>query len=413
MYGVVRNVHRAPGAHQHGSHNRVAVSETSTPTRISYVIGSLAIGGAETQLVRLVNSLDRSRFQPSIICLYPGGELQDVLAADVPVVSVDLARISHRVVRSKAALAVRMLLAIVRGLNSQRPEIVHAYLPMAYVLGGVAAWFWRVPVIIAGRRGLTSFEVYNTRRWRFLAETANRAIDLHICNSVAVRDYVIAREGIPPERTRVVHNGIDLPSPTPVPALPLAWRTEGPKAAMVANLIRYKGHREVIHAVADVTKRHPTFKLVLFGDGPERPLLTSLIRELGITDNVVLAGRQRDAATLMRAFDFTILGSSEEGFPNAVMESMACGVPVVSTAVGGVTELIDDGVHGLLVPYGNAAAMTQAILWMIEHPDRCRTMGEEARKRISDQFSTERMVSTTQAIYEQFLPRRARVTAGR
>jgi glycosyltransferase involved in cell wall biosynthesis len=175
---------------------------------------------------------------------------------------------------------------------------------------------------------------------------------------------------------------------------------------MVANFIGYKGHRQVLQAVGTVAKRHPSFRLVLIGDGPERPALTNLANELGIVGNVVFGGRHRDAPLLMRAFDFTVLGSFEEGFPNALMESMACGVPVVTTAVGGVTELVEDRVHGRLVPHGDPTAMADAIMWMIEHPHERRLMGERGMRRIADEFSTERMVGATQAVYEELLPRR-------
>lgn len=208
-------------------------------------------------------------------------------------------------------------------------------------------------------------------------------------------------------RTRVIHNGIDVPALVSVPQLPREWELTGPKAAMVANLIHYKGHEEVLHAITLITKTYPSFRLVLLGDGPERSALVRLAHDLGIASNVEFAGRRRDAATLVQAFDFTILGSSKEGFPNALMESMACGVPVVATAVGGVPELVEDGIHGRLVPYGDRAAMAEAILWMIEHPEERRIMGEKARDRIRSQFSTERMVRETQATYMELLPRRA------
>ena len=290
---------------------------------------------------------------------------------------------------------------------------MHAYLPLAYVLGGLAAWMLGVPLIIAGRRGLTSFEIYAVARWRRLAQLANRVIDVHICNSRAVRDWAIAKEGIRMERTRVIHNGIDVPALVAAPQLPEGWESAGPTAAMVANLIRYKGHREVLQAIALVIKRHPSFRLVLMGDGPERTALLNLAQDLGIIDSITFAGSRGDAATLVQAFDFTILGSSEEGFPNALMESMAYAVPVVATAVGGVPELVDDGIEGRLVPYGDPEVMAAAISWMIEHPEERRLMGEKARHRIADQFSTERMISATQAVYEELLPRRAPILAAR
>lgn len=371
------------------------------PVRVTFLIGSLAIGGAETQLVRLANSLDRSRFSPSIVCLWQGGELEDSVAPDVPVIRAVVPLGQRRVPGGRAVLAVQTLAALVRTLRHLQPEVVHAYLPAAYVLGGLVAWMLRVPIIIASRRGLTSFVTRGSGLW--LARLANRVIDVQICNSNAVRDWAVAKEGLNVDRTRVIPNGIDLPPLEPAPNLPDEWQSTGSKAVMVANLIRYKGHREVLQSIALVAKRHPSFRLVLIGDGAERTALVDLARELAITDNVTFAGRRRDAADLMRSFDFTVLGSSEEGFPNALMESMARAIPVVATAVGGVTELVKDGIHGLLVPYGDTAAMATAILWMIEHPDERRTMGASGRARIGSEFSTDRMVSATESVYEEVL----------
>ena len=377
-----------------------------SPIRVSYVIGSLAMGGAETQLVRLVNGLDRSRFTPSIVCLTQGGELEDVLSPDVPVIKLQGSRAASRPTRSRL-MGMQILAPLVRSLREQRPDVVHAYLPAAYVLGGLAAWLLRVRLIVAGRRGLTSIDVYKAAGWRVLARLANRVIDVYICNSRAVCDFAIAKESIPLKRLRVIPNGIDLPPlnlPSPLPA---EWESEGARAAMVANFIAYKGHRGVLQAVAQVVKIHPSFRLVLIGDGLERAALTNLTRELAISDNVIFGGMRKDAARLLTAFDFTILGSSEEGFPNALMESMASEVPVVSTRVGGVPELVEDGVDGLLVPYGELPAMAAAITWMIEHPQERRRMGKAARRRIAEHFSTERMVTSTQAVYDELLHRRA------
>ena len=378
---------------------------SSAPIRISYVIGSLAVGGAETQLVRLVNGLDRDRFRPSIICMSEGGALEDAVARDVPVIRPYESPAS-KPSWNRAILGARILTRLARAIRTQQPDIVHSYLPAAYVLGSLSAWWLRVPVIVAGRRGLTSVDIYGAVRWRLLAEFANRVIDVHICNSNAVRDLAIARERLKPEKTRVIHNGIDVPLLQEAPELPPEWESEAGHAVMVANLIRYKGHREVLQAVAVVVRRHPAFRLVLIGGGPERPDLVDRARNLGITENVVFAGALINAASLVEGFDFAILGSSEEGFPNALMESMARAVPVISTAVGGVPELVVDGKDGRLVPFGDIAAMADAISWMIEHPEERRLMGDAGRRRIAEHFSIDRMVTTTEAVYSDFVRRR-------
>src|SRR5260370_28912507 len=119
-----------------------------------------------------------------------------------------------------------------------------------------------------------------------------------------------------------------------------------PQAVMVANFIAYKGHAHVLRAVAMVVDGHPRFRIVLIGDGQERDPLERLTADLGVREHVVFAGQRRDAAELMQGFAFSILSSSEESFPNAIMESMAVAVPAVSTRCGGVSELVDDGTHG-------------------------------------------------------------------
>ena len=385
--------------------NRRLNGTTSAPIRITFLIGSLEIGGAETQLVRLVNSLDRSRFQPSILCLYAGGPLEAEVASDVKVSGVSLDRVGHRSVRSKALLAARILWTIGLGLRRQRPEIVHAYLPSAYVLGGIAAWLLGVPVIIASRRGLTTFQVYPYRRWQWLARFANRVVDLHLCNSESVRTHAVELEGLDRSRTAVIYNGIDIPPAAPVPELPAGWRPHKSTilAAIVANLIHYKDHRTLLEAVAEVAKDVPGFALVLIGDGPERAALEEQAERLQIADRIVFAGRQLNAARFLPAFDFTILASTEEGLPNVIMESMAHGVPVVATAVGGSRELIEDGVTGFLTASSNKDSLADGIRRMAADPDGRRRMGLASRCRIAQRFSVRRMVDATEAVYERLV----------
>jgi glycosyltransferase involved in cell wall biosynthesis len=365
------------------------------------VIGSLAVGGAETQLIRLVNGLDRERFDPSIICLVEGGALEGAIARDVAVVKPSGDRTATKGARKWLTVGRRALSILVGELLRRRPDIVHAYLPAAYVPAGLAGWCLRVPVIIAGRRGFTSGR-YATAWWRTLARLANQVIDIQICNSKAVREVAVGEEKVKCDRTRVIYNGMDLPQLNRV-ALPPEMASSDPQAVMVANFIAYKGHVHVLRAAAKVVQVRPRFRIVFIGDGSERPTLERLTADLGLREHVVFAGQRGDAAMLMKGFDFSILGSSEESFPNALMESMAVAVPVISTRVGGVSELVHDGMHGKLVPFGDVEAMAEAVVWMLDHPDERRRMGQAGRERIGTEFSTERMVAQTEAVYIEFL----------
>jgi glycosyltransferase involved in cell wall biosynthesis len=380
------------------------------PIRITYVIGSLEIGGAERQLVRLINGLDKSRFQPSLLCLTGSGPLQAELEKGITVASPRLPRISQTSRHDAVTTAIRLLSAIRREIRRQKPDIVHAYMMTAYVLAAVGGRAAGARLIIAARRGLVTHQEYPYRRWRVFARTANRLIDFHLCNSEAVRQLAVSQEGIPVEKTGVIHNGLDFDVQSEPVGLDPEWGV-GPGdgcAAMVANFHAYKGHLDVLAAVRLVVGRYPRFKLILFGDGAERTAIERYVQEHHLASNVVLAGARLDAANLLSAFDFSVLNSTQESFPNALMESMARGVPVISTRVGGVPELVRDGVDGILVESGNPEQLATAMLELLDDAEKRGAMGEMGRARIQSDFSVRSMITRTEAVYLNLLGRKQR-----
>jgi glycosyltransferase involved in cell wall biosynthesis len=387
---------------------------TRRPLRVEFLIGSLDVGGAERQLVRLANALDPERFEPHIVTMMAGGPLEADVRPGIRVTHLTLRRASERRRTGQKGWIVqglRLLYRLYAHLRAEQPDVLHAYLPAAYVMGALTGWTARIPVIIAGRRGLTSYHVYDVFRWRMLARLANRIVAVHLCNSEAVRSFAMEREGIPRDRTFVIPNGIDLPV-APAPPLEAPWRAPV-TAAMIANFTAYKGHTDVLRAMRRVAAARPGFKVVLFGEGRERREIEGLSAELGLNGSVVLAGARPDAARFLPGFDFSLLASTQEGFPNAVMEAMASGVPPLATAVGGVPELVDDGVTGVLVPPSDPERLADALIWMIDHPDERRRMGEAARARIAAEFSTASMLARTEELYETLATGRKPPQGGR
>jgi glycosyltransferase involved in cell wall biosynthesis len=177
---------------------------------------------------------------------------------------------------------------------------------------------------------------------------------------------------------------------------------------MIANLNSYKRHADVIEATSLIVGRRPRFKLVLFGEGPEQGSIRRLVSERHLERNVVLAGARLDAAELLPGFDLSVLASSKEGFPNVLMESMARGVPVVATRVGGVPELVRDGQDGRLVEVARPDQLAAAILELLDAPDLRRGMGAAGSARVRDLFSAETMVTRTENLYVELLSAEAR-----
>ena len=361
---------------------------------MTFLVGSLALGGTERQLVALANRLDRDRFEPEVVTWYGSDELSGELLGEISRTNLGL----NYLAGAGAADAVRVVNLVGRlasHFRRHQPAIVHAFLFSAYGPGALAARLAGVPVTIAGRRGLHGYS-HLPAPARLLGRRANRLIAGHLCNSSAVATWIRDHEPeVPPDRIFVVPNGIEAPGSA---ALPSGWRGEGPLAACVANFHPYKGHATVLRALALV----PGLRLVLIGHGPGRASAEQLALEFGVTDRVVFAGSRPDAAALLGGFDFTLLASDQEGMPNVVMESMVLGVPVIATAVGGSAELIRDGVDGLLVPPANPELLAARMRELAADCALRERLGAAAREAMVP-YSQATMARRVEAVYDRLL----------
>jgi glycosyltransferase involved in cell wall biosynthesis len=214
----------------------------------------------------------------------------------------------------------------------------------------------------------------------------------------------VKRVGIPRSKTLVLPNGVDLPAAASLPEQAQARATlglplEGLLVASVARLNPVKRLDVLLQALALVEEA----KLVLVGDGPERGRLEALAESLGISGRVHLAGYREDVWPWLAACDVFALSSEWEGMPNAVLEAMAAGLPVVATRVGGTPDVVVEGVTGYLVPSDDPLALARALKALIRDSGLRYQMGAAGRHRVEERFSVERMVERTQALYEELL----------
>lgn len=371
--------------------------------RIVLAIGSLDVGGTETQVVRLAAELTARGHEVTVLVITRG---DGPLAAPLREAGVEiwdlgfeglLARTPSGRIRVWATLRLWLTwFRLVVGLRSRRPDTVHAFLFWSYVLVLPAAWIARVPVRVSGRRNLGT-EKLARPLYPWLERIADRCATHVVANSQAVAD-VVAAGTAPAGKLSVIRNGVDLREPAAhVDAQP-------PLGVIIANLIAYKGHLDLVDAVATLAD---PLRIDCYGDGPERPRIEARIRERGLEDVVRLCGRRPGAADAYRQAQFAVLASHEEGFPNAVLEAMASGLPVVATTVGGVPELVDHGETGLLVPPHDPEALGAAIGRLAGDPSLRVRLGRAARER-ADELSWPRSVDAHERLYGERLDRHAR-----
>lgn len=371
--------------------------------KLAYVITTLDVGGAEGQLALLVEGLDRGRFEVLVVTL--GDE--SALTTRLRRAGIQVTALRLRTAAGRHGL--RVPSAVSRLLNEIRrfrPAIVHGVLIHGCLLGGFAARVQRVPVFISSRRGLASLKT-GSRVMLAMESWVNRFTRVVIANSEAVRADTIQNEQLATDKVCVIHNGIDPRGYASVPdealRADLNLRDGDPVIGVNANFIRYKGHVPFFHAFAQLVADHPRAVVLLIGDGPERASCEALARQLRIAHAARFLGTRSDVPRLLSIVDFVVHPSLSEGFPNAVLEAMASGKPVIATNVGGSAEAVVDGVTGFVVAPGDDEALVEPMRILARDAGRRQTMGAAARQRVFTEFALDKMIRRYERLYEAVL----------
>ena len=291
---------------------------------------------------------------------------------------------------------------LVRTVRANRPDIVHTHLVHADVYGAVAA--------ARARAGLVSTkhndDPFRSGKGRYLERLLTRRAALVICITDALARFNRDVVGLPGEKLRVVHYGLDAPpEPWGPPGGP-DLAPETPVLVAVSRLVRQKGVDVAVEALALVGEKHPAAHLVVLGEGPLRGELTELAARRGIVDAVSLPGRVGDVAWWLRRANVVVHPARWEGFGLALLEAMLCERPVVATKVSSIPEIVVDRETGLLVAPDDPAALAGAVTALLDDPARAAGMGEAGAARARAEFSVARMAERTAAVYEEALKSR-------
>lgn len=362
--------------------------------RVALLIGQLGLGGAERQLTLLALGLQARCVDVCVLLLSKGGPHEAALRdAGIEVHHLGFVR------WMSGPLAplrnIRALCRMVRLLLRVKPDVLHAFLMESYLLGVPAARLGRVPVVIAGRRGMS---ILKRGGWRFaLGTAATRLADQVVANAVAVAEDARTAERIPAHKVSVIYNGLDVPALGSVE--PEFIDTRLPVVLCVATLSPVKGHRFLIDAAAVLLRRGRPCTLAFVGDGPERENLRAQAHALGV--DVRLLGSRTNVWPLLAGADVVVLPSLSEGMSNAVMEAMAAGRPVVATAVGGTPELLEG--RGVLVPPADPAALSDGILRLLADREYAADLGAAASAWARKNLDLDTMVDEHVALYRRLL----------
>jgi glycosyltransferase involved in cell wall biosynthesis len=365
---------------------------------VIYFTDSTEFGGAEQALLHLLAGLDRQQWQP-ILFHHPSAGLAPLLEG-ASSMAVELQAVPGMPLGKQGAMAIPQF---VRRLRALHPAVFHAHLtwPLSCKYELVSAILARIPAIVA------TLHLFVELPYDFSTRQQQRLIATGIHRYIAVSHHISQRWHetfrIPQRKFAVINNAIPLDAfqrRDHGEARASLWRTEGhPIILTVARLDKQKGHCYLLQAAT----RIPDALFVFVGDGPERPGLEILARELGLNDRVIFLGHQRDVIDLLASCDAFVLPSLYEGFPLSILEAMAAGKPVIASAIAGNDEVITDGQTGLLVPPADPIALAHAIATLLSDQALAQRLALAGRARIYREFSLSAMVQRVTRIYEEAL----------
>ena len=372
-------------------HHTCGYRPMPAPLPIAVVFSTFEPGGTERQMIELVRRLDPARWTVHVACFQARGAWFDRAAraaksiAEFPVVSFR----KPSVLTQAAAFA--------RWCRRHRILVVHATGLPTNVFALPAAACGRVPVRIGNRREInpdkTPLELAMQRAAYGFAHRI-------VANSRAAASRLV-RERVPAGKIAIVPNGLDLASFA-------AHTVTGPprRVVAVANLRPEKGHDVLIEAAVAVLRRFPDARFEIVGGGPEWSKLVARADARQVAHAFSFLGHCEDVAARLAAADIFVLPSRSEAFPNAVLEAMAAGLPIVASGVGGVGELLEEGRTGMLVPPDDPGSLADRLSALMAEPALCARLGTAARAHAQAHYSFDRMVKAFEGIYLSELARR-------
>ncbi|MEI6509486.1 MAG: glycosyltransferase family 4 protein [bacterium] len=368
--------------------------------KVLQVIGGGEIAGSKHQFLELCREQRRQNHEVRIVCFLEGELSQEARQKGIPLSVLPMANIfDFRVVRLLRRL-----------ISSGNFQVVHTHGVRANFIGRLAAHVTSAKIVTT----IYSYpkEDYKNplKRWfyppidRWTTPWAHRLIAV----SEGLKERLVESGVAPAERFRVVHCSIDIASTRPSRTSEEMRReleipAHAPAAGMLARLVQVKNPFLLLDAAGIIAQEMPEAKVLFIGDGPFLDPLKKAVEDRRLGGAILFPGFRKDPLNVVEALDVIVLSSISEGLPVTLLEAMCLQKPVVATRVGGVPEVVKDGVTGLLSPSGDAKAFASNLLHLFRHPEEAQRMGRRGLQWVEQNFSLRMMVEKTNLVYEEVL----------
>lgn len=371
------------------------MSQSAAPVTVAHVIWSLGLGGAEQVVLGLVRNMDRSRYRPVVICLDDKGPFAaGAVEAGVPVLELKKKRGADLLLPFRLAALFR----------EHKVKLVHTHLFNGHLWGRLAALIAGLPVV-STEHGM---DHWRTPFHHVLDTVLTLKNSRVIFVSEEARAFYRARVPAFKGRDRVFFNGIETKRFSGRGSRDKTRSAFGFKpgtwvVGTAGRFVAEKRHDVFFAALKSLRAQGLDAKGLVIGAGPLQDSVENAVKDLGLSEHVVLTGVRQDLPDLYPAMDVFMLSSDREGLPITILEAMAAGVPVVSTNVGGIHACVRPGETGWLVPAGNAEALALAVYEAYSDAVQTRLKTEAARNRVNSEFSVEAMSAQYETLYDEVL----------
>jgi sugar transferase (PEP-CTERM/EpsH1 system associated) len=374
---------------------------------VVHVLYRLQVGGLENGVVNLVNQLPAGDYRHAIVCLSEATSFRERITRP----DVEVHEMHKRPGQDFASWG-----RLYRLFRRLKPSVVHTR-NIGCLEAQIPAWLAGVPCRVHGEHGWdVSDPDGSNRKYRLLRRAHAPLVHRFIALSRELESYLLQRVGISPAKVARIYNGVDRTRfhPADSNVLPEGFRDQ--QCIVFGTVGRMHGVKDqatLCAAFVELCKQRPDLRpglrLVMIGDGPLRATCAAMLEQAGLSAQAWLPGQRDDVPAIMQALDVFVLPSLAEGISNTILEAMACGLPVIATAVGGNAELVIDRETGALVPPAEPDGMARAMAQYADDGELRRSHGNAAEQRITEHFSMQRMLSAYDKVYQQLMERRGLV----